>query len=277
MVKMNLTVLSESHAATTDELRRRAQHALEIYDCALGERLMLDYGVAIVSQDLAAVPVANQIQSASLAENADPAAMLAEAEAEFASRHALLRRLTLAQPNEALADLLQKRGWLRQSQTIWLLTEPQKVSRREDLHIVPGRSSYAGLRHLADAVLTAEKQEAEITPAVRDQYLLAAERHLDDSRVDSLLVMDESMTPLGVSNMVNAGETGVITSFVVHPNQRGKGVGASLMAATLELAARSRYRHVAIVCGRDEPDVERFYGKCGFTRIGVIESWTRMG
>lgn len=271
---MKLPVLSESRWATADELRRRAQHALEIYDSALGDRLMLDYGVGIFSPDLAAVPVANQIQSASLAEKSDPAEMLTAAEAEYASRNGLLRRLTFSEPNDALAALLQSRQWIRQSQTIWLLTDPKPVARRDEWHVVPGRSSYSGLRMLADAVLSHE-QNTPMTLAVREQFLLAAERHLDDPRIDSLLALHENATPLGVSNIVNAGEIGVVTSFVVHPDWRGKGVGATLMAATLELSARSRYRHVAIVCGRNDPGVERFYVKYGFTRIGMIESWTR--
>lgn len=274
MSRMNLNVLKESHAATTDELRRRAQHALEIYDSALGDRLMLDYGVGIVSPDMSAVPVANQIQSASLAENTDPATMLTQAEAEYESRHGVLRRITIAEPHEGLAAVLRARNWLRQSQTIWLLTEPKSLNVQNNLHIVPGRSSYAGLRQLADAVLNHE-HPAPLSETVREQFLLAAERHLDDPRIDSLLVLSNDAMPLGVANMVNAGEIGVVTSFVVHPEKRGQGVGASLMAATLELAARSRYRHVALVCGRDDPGVERFYGRCGFTRIGVIESWTR--
>lgn len=271
---VGLPVISELHSVTTDELRRRSQHALEIYDSALGERLMLDYGVGIVSPDLRAVPVANQIQSVSMDDQADAAAIFMAAETEFMSRQSILRRLTFSHPNDRIAALLQEKKWVHEQQTIWLLTEPHELKCRADVHIVPGRSSYAGLHQLADAILIHERNQI-LDTKVREQFMLAAERHLDDPRIDSLLALSEEATPLGVSNIVNVGEIGVVTSFIVHPDQRGRGIGASLMAATLELAARSRYRHVTIVCSRNDPGIERFYGKCGFTRIGVIESWTR--
>ncbi len=272
MINLNLQVLKETHTVTTDELRRRAQHALEVYDCALGERVMLEYGVAIVAPDLAQVPQANQLHSVSIEDSAEPAILLAEAQRAYASQKCMLRRLTLATPNEKLVLLLQQQGWLRQSLTIWSLTEPRELVARPDIHVVPGRSSYGSIHQLAAALYDCE-QNKEVNDKIRRQFMDAAERHLDDPRIDSLMALNHDALPMGMANMVNVGETGVITSFVVHPQHRGQGVGIALMSHTLELAARSQYRQIALVCGRNDPGIERFYGKCGLTRIGVIESW----
>lgn len=92
----------------------------------------------------------------------------------------------------------------------------------------------------------------------------------EDARVLgwSMVVLDQPadtdvLAALSLSPVVE------LSKFYVRPEQHGRGTAAALMAATLELAARSGLPGVWLGVNQENPRAIRFYEKSGFRIVGT--------
>jgi len=68
-----------------------------------------------------------------------------------------------------------------------------------------------------------------------------------------------------VPNLLRCGKQhGFIENVVTHPDYRGRGLGAAVLAAALERAWQEDCHHVLLQSGRADPRVHAFYQKAGF-------------
>lgn len=67
------------------------------------------------------------------------------------------------------------------------------------------------------------------------------------------------------------GRAGSLTSFWVHPQARGKGVGDSLILASVESAREAGYDELFLWVTESNTHAERLYERHGFQRTGAIQ------
>ena len=255
--------------STPDELLLRSLHAETIFEGTLGEQVMLDYGVAVIGDDLPLVHMAHQMRDVKLPEGTSAAEAVAEVTELFATHHARCHTwCCVGGKNDpalqaALGDTYEAVGT-----ELWSLVDPKAVHRRADLTIIPGRSSFAALGQLHhDCALV----EPWGSPEVAEQLGTVAQRVLDDPRVDCILALEGS-SPVGSLHLTTAGELGLISSLDVHPDYRRRGIGMTLLERAIELAARSRLKYVTLFCKRENGGARALYRAAGFVQVASEET-----
>jgi len=76
--------------------------------------------------------------------------------------------------------------------------------------------------------------------------------------------------------MASVGEAGSswaasVTSFWVHPQARGKGVGDALLLATVETAREAGYDELLLWVVENNEHAQRLYERHGFKRTGATQ------
>ncbi len=107
-------------------------------------------------------------------------------------------------------------------------------------------------------------------------------RHLDDTARDVLVasVSDGSLAGYAllvsgepadadVAAAITLRPTVELSKCYVHPYHHGAGVAAALMAASIEAASARGAAGVWLGVNQHNERAQRFYGKSGFTRVGV--------
>lgn len=90
------------------------------------------------------------------------------------------------------------------------------------------------------------------------------------------LVAEEDGIVLGMLALVfyrvwfHPGGTALITELVVDERQRGKGVGAKLIAAAVETARARGMDEIEVGTERRNQGAQRFYRRCGFDEEYVL-------
>ncbi|TLN25699.1 GNAT family N-acetyltransferase [bacterium] len=90
------------------------------------------------------------------------------------------------------------------------------------------------------------------------------------------LVAEEDGIVLGMLALVfyrvwfHPGGTALITELVVDERQRGKGVGAKLIAAAVETARARGMDEIEVGTERQNQGAQRFYRRCGFDEEYVL-------
>jgi ribosomal protein S18 acetylase RimI-like enzyme len=247
----------------------RSLHAETIFEGTLGEQVMLDCGVAVIGDDLPLVHMAHQVRDVKLPEGMKAADAVAEVEGVFAQHRAACHTWVGVggKVDASLREALGERFQVVASE-LWSLAEPKAERRRQDLTVVPGRSSFAALRQLHHDCALAEPWGKD---DVAEQMGTVAERVLDDPRVDCILALDDAR-PVGSIYVATAGELGLIASLDVHPEHRRRGIGMTLLERAMELAARSRLRQVTLFCKTANGGARALYRAAGFVPAGTAET-----
>jgi len=78
---------------------------------------------------------------------------------------------------------------------------------------------------------------------------------------------------VGMASVGEAGSSraGSVTSFWVHPQARGKGVGDALLMATLETAREAGYHELLLWVVENNEHAQRLYERHGFKRTGATQ------
>ncbi|MHA7154790.1 GNAT family N-acetyltransferase [Arthrobacter sp. TMN-50] len=126
-------------------------------------------------------------------------------------------------------------------------------SRPEDIehHIATELSPTRFLEHLADPGKT--------LLCLRDGDRLAAYS----------MLIEGDPADAGVRSSLSMFPTIELSKFYVHPDHHGRGQAATLMQATLEVAAEKGAAAVWLGTNDENHRAVRFYEKHGFTRVGV--------
>jgi len=83
--------------------------------------------------------------------------------------------------------------------------------------------------------------------------------------------------PVGFALARVAADECEVLTLAVTPSQRRHGVGAALLAATLDHAQGLGARHVFLEVAADNLPAQAMYGAAGFRRVGVREGYFRRG
>ncbi len=274
MSRFNLPVFQGGTDATLDEILRLSLRAEEIFDATLGERINLDLGAAIISDEFPDIPAANQIRDITPPppSHRPPEDILAEVDALFAARSRRCHSWIFADARvpSHIRPLLERRGYIHASRNLLRSLSPPRLHERTDLTIIPGRASFEKLADLFDSAHTFKND------SIRMQFRLATSQRLDDTRIDNLLALDGTL-PVGTLYFVTLGQLGFITQFYVHPDHHRRRIGSTLLARALELGARSRVRNVTLFCDADNHSAQPFYQKAGFALAAEVESMESVG
>ena len=78
---------------------------------------------------------------------------------------------------------------------------------------------------------------------------------------------------VGMASVGEAGSSraGSVTSFWVHPDARGKGVGDALLLATVETALEAGYDELLLWVVENNEHAQRLYERHGFKRTGATQ------
>jgi ribosomal protein S18 acetylase RimI-like enzyme len=271
MSRFNLPLLkSQSKAQSPDDLVRLAIHAEEIYESAPAEKESLDFGLAVFSKEFSNITGANHVRDVSTKIETPPEEMIAQVEDFYRARDLICRQwiFDTALVPEKFRAPLEARGFAFKKSNLHRLETPGRFENaRRDLTVIPGRASFAKLQELEDSCERAWGTTNETTLA---QCKAASIRYLDDPQVDNLLILD-GQTPVATAYLVTAGECGMIQELYVHPHHVRKHIATTLMERIIELAARSRLRHVLLFCDDGNTAAQALYEKSGFKIIRACE------
>ena len=270
MSRFNLPVMKTHAAATPEDLLRLAIHAEEIFEVMLGNRASFDFGLAIFSEELSRITSANQVRDVMMTPEISPEQMVEQVDTLFAAQRLACRQWSFSNGRvpEVLRELLEPRGFHVRKSHLYELKSPRNFARaRKDLTVIPGRASFGKLMELDES---AERAWGTTSEKSLVQYREAAIRSLDDPQVDNLLALD-GQTPVGTSYLVTAGECGLIDNLYVHPHHERKHVATTLLERLIELAARSRLRHLMLFCDDDNTAARALYEGVGFVPVCPAE------
>lgn len=270
MSRFNLPVMKSTVASSPEDVLRLTLRAEEFFDATLAEPAPLDVGLVLFSEEFPDLPAANQVRDVAFSPDRPPADAVTEVEAFFTQKQLTCHAWLFADgrcPDNASA-LLETCGYQRRRRTLWLLERARMLATNPTLTLIPGRASFLALATLA------EETCGSADSFIRAQHRTAAARRLDDTRVDSLLALD-GVTPVGVLSFVTNGQLGHIAALHVHPDHRRRHVGATLLMAAMELAARSQTRHVTLLCDAGDLPAETLCRNAGFTPIASVNSFNK--
>jgi ribosomal protein S18 acetylase RimI-like enzyme len=267
MAGFRLPVLKGGGAATEAELLRWALRGEAVFDATLGERVAAEWGEAIVSEEFPEIPGGNHVREVALPAGRTWEEVAGEVVGIFAERRLRCGSWVFADgrvPAEAQA-VLEGKGYRLERGNLWALGQARGLRVREDLSVIPGRASFEKLAELFVQSHTF-KSDRE-----REQFAAATSRRLDDTQVENLLALDGT-TAVGTIYLVTAGEAGFLTQFFVRPGFCRQGVGTTLLMAAMELAGRSRLKHLTLFCDAENRHAEALYRKAGFGVVMEVES-----
>lgn len=225
----------------------------------------------IVNPTLPDIPEANQACMPDAPAHAG-AEIVATVERCFHQCHGrCLRWISAAGPYPGdLPVALANAGFAKKCWALYSVEKANPRGVRDDLPIVPARSAFDLLKQFMHDYARAHGEPA----MVATQRAAAARLMLDEPAVDALLAL-ENKRAVGVAYLVKAGQLGFLYDLLVLPDQRGRGVAGTLLAAAFDLAQRSRYLHVTILRDAHCPQWRAFLTRSGFARIAEHEYFDR--
>jgi ribosomal-protein-alanine N-acetyltransferase len=93
----------------------------------------------------------------------------------------------------------------------------------------------------------------------------------------SYLVAEENGVVVGYAGLAICGPTADVQTLAVHPQAQGRGVGATLLDALLDEAARRRCSTVLLEVRADNGPAQRLYARFGFQRVGTRPGYYERG
>ena len=219
----------------------------------LAEETQLDFGLAFANKDLSNVAAANCLLDAALPAGVSPSQAIEQSEKFFRERGTRCHRWVLNPSSDgaALVEVLQSNGYtIDRRDLLYLTNHSQSPQRGEPLTILPARSSFKHARAIAE-----EQGDA-------DAELL----HLDDSHTDAFIALRDGKAAAYLATLT-MGEVGVIENLYVAADFRRRGIGRTMMACAIDLAARAQWRHVMMPVPQENVGLLELAGKSGFVKI----------
>jgi ribosomal protein S18 acetylase RimI-like enzyme len=265
MAGFRLPVLKGGEGGTREALLRLATRAEGLWSETLGERVEVEGGEAVVSAEFSRVPAANRVQG--VREDGDVAQTVAAVDAAFGARGVSCLEWSFGDEAgaERFSEMLLPRGYVRKRDRLYRMEQPGALQRAAEVMVIPGRASFQKLGDLAEG---AERGWGTAEAAELLQLREAAVRVLDDPQVDCLLAL-VGEEAVGAVYLVSVGEGIVLQELYVHPAWVRRGIGRTLLASAVEVAARSRARHLLLFCEEGNEAAQAMYEKAGFRAVAT--------
>jgi len=127
----------------------------------------------------------------------------------------------------------------------------------------------ADIPHLVALLNVLFTIEADFQPDASRQTV-ALEHILDFPQTGVILVARSGRTVVGMVSLlftISTAEGGPVCwleDMIVHPDQRGKGIGARLMTAAIDYARKHEFRRITLLTDTDNSSAQEFYHRHGF-------------
>lgn len=247
---MRLPLAGHEDRDAPDALVRAVKRAAVIFARTVSQETALDGATAFVNADFPRSAQANHATDLRLPPDTDASLLLDRIDSHFQTAGTRCLRLRSADTRwpAALTDAARQRGFMPAGREVWRLDGYRPPTRvRDDLQIIPARSAYGELARLHPA----DPTFAQMTC-----------RELDEPRLDLLLGRDDGR-PVGMAGVLSLGQIGVVCNVYIEPRQRGRGIGATLLAAVIDLCQRATFEQVILELDAGCP-AGRLYERLGF-------------
>ncbi|WP_281186216.1 ribosomal protein S18-alanine N-acetyltransferase [Actinomadura kijaniata] len=126
------------------------------------------------------------------------------------------------------------------------------------------------LRPMTEADLPAvHALERELFPEDAWSMEMLREELADQPRTRHYVVAEADGGIVGYAGLAVAADQGDVQTIGVRADQRGKGLGAALLTALLDEAAKRGADEVFLEVRADNPAARRLYERFGFERVGL--------
>ncbi len=226
----------------------------------------LECGTAFFASEFRLLSDANQLRDAWLV-GADAEKIYRDVEEYYADRQLICHAWTpaLGQPDDAVAALLEPRGWQRREYAALVLTSD-----------VPAHDSDAVVRILpARAMRKAYDQLLQLETGGEAQANAAAFRRLDDSHYEAFVAV-ENHTPLGRIAYLEVGDVARLAEFFVRTDvEDADRIRADLMTHFLQIARRLLPRLLVARARVDDDAMLKCLRLFGFEEAGRLPQYER--
>jgi GNAT superfamily N-acetyltransferase len=261
---MSLPIVEIDSTPSTQDLIRFFHQAIRHWQLHLGIDTPCDIGTAIVDKN---VPEFNTLMDAAIEPHGNVQSTMRAVDATFAPfggcRRWIMNPSAPQERTRPLIDRLLADGFGPVEQTIFYLPHPSVPALCDsgNLKIIPARAAYSAVSQLAEAVAA---------ECGRKELAQAAIRHLDDGHYDALIAFEASR-PIGRVGVLTIGEMALVAELYVIPDRRGSGAAKTLLHRAVEIAARSRCRH--LFSANNDQSAANLAMQAGFNPIGPFISY----
>jgi GNAT superfamily N-acetyltransferase len=258
---MKLPLAGQEDRASPDALVRAVKRAAVILARTVAEETALDGATVFVGAEYAHAARANHATDLRLGPDTAASPLLDRIDDHFRSAAARCLRLRAAETHwpAALADAARARGFASAGREVWRLDGYRRPSQaRGDVQIIPARAAYGEIGRLYP--------DDAATAAI-------AGRELDEPRLDALLGRVDGR-PVGMAGVLSLGQVGVLWPVHVAAEHRGRGIGAALLAAVIELCQRAVFEQVIVELNAGCP-AGRLYARVGFEAAAEFDDFER--
>ena len=262
---MELPVAKQSYLPSSEALVRAVKHADVALAHTAAEPSALEGATAFTSAARPRVRSANFATELHVPDGWSADAVLDGVGEHFERAGAPCHALDSADavwPDE-LAGAAERRSYLARRKLVFLLQEYAEPAQRDTpLQIIPARAAYAELRPFYRDMAV---QQHGFGEATADELAETMFEWLDEPRLDLFLGRVDGR-PVGVAGVLGLGQIGVINPAYTGPAHRGKGIGAALLAATIEHCQRASFDQVLLSRSDGCPSIP-LYERLGFARV----------
>lgn len=162
-----------------------------------------------------------------------------------------------------LADQLGVNGYDPSPRSVHMLSEytpPQQLN--TELQIIPARAAYGEMQRFY-------QKRPELNES-REQSVID---FLDESRLE-LFLGRLNRQPVAAVGVLTLGNIGVIYDPYTDPDYRGRGIGTTMMAHTLDHCRRAQFEQVIIELDPRNPSLP-FFESIGFKQAATFDVYVR--
>lgn len=277
MTRMELPISPQQYRPTPDALIRAAKRAALVLGRAIAQETTVEAGTLLSSGERPTVAAANYAGEVTVPDALSARDAIDQILAHYQDRGLTCHAMDAADtywPHE-IPPILSGLGYYPSNRMVCLLDAyvPPAADRRcSELQIIPARASYAELRgFFAEMAATQDRADADQARAVAQ----ARVDQLDEPRVEVFLGRLDGRA-VGVAGVVTLGNLGVLYDLFTLPAARQRGVGAAMIAHTLDHCRRAQFEQVIASFPQNCPHLP-FYTAMGFKVIGTFIRFRRRG
>ncbi len=274
---MELPIAPESYQPSAEALIRAAKRGALVLGRTIAEEATLDVGTVLFNAERAGVAAANFTGEVTVPANTTAREAIEQIMAHYRERGLSCQALDAADRYwpDAVPPILSGLGYFPSNRMVCMLGHYQAPPQERvcpGLQIIPARASYGELRgFFVEMAATADRAEAPQAEAAAQ----ARVDQLDEPRLEVFLGRLDGKA-VGVSGVLTLGNIGVLYDLFTLPPCRGRGVGAAMMAHTLDHCRRAQFEQVIASFPQNCPHLP-FYEQLGFKVIGTFIRFRKRG
>jgi GNAT superfamily N-acetyltransferase len=274
---MELPIAPQTYRPTTDALVRAAKRASLVLGRTLADEQSLDEGTLLYSAERPDVAAANFAGEVTVPPQTTPREAVERIMSHYREHGLTCHALDAAETYwpDAVPPILSGLGYFPSNRMVCLLDAyqaPPAECQCEGLQIIPARASYGELwSFFMEMVVMQDRADAGHAEAVAR----ASVDQLDEPRLEVFLGRLDGKA-VGVCGVLTLGNMGVLYDLFTLPSARKRGVGAAMMAHTLDLCRRSQFEQVIASFPQNCPHLP-FYQGLGFKVVGTFIRFRKRG